>query len=89
MITFILTGIYNFIHFIIGIFPAGTGFPTEVHSAMSTLGGYVGIIDVFVPLTTLLWCLTFIFGMEIALFGYKTIMWAISFIPFLRKSNSV
>jgi len=83
MINFILQTVYNFISFIIGLFPVGTCFPTEVHSAFTTLGSYVGIIDVFVSLDTLLWCLTFVFSVEIIIFGFKTIKWVISHIPFI------
>jgi hypothetical protein len=82
-----ITGLINIIYYllvgIINIFPSGTGFPTEVHTAFSTLGGYVGLMDVFVPVSVMLWCLTLVFGVEIAIFGFKTIKWIISFIPLI------
>jgi len=83
MITLILLAVYSFISFLIGILPTGTGFPSTIHSAFSTLGGYVGIFDVFIPISTLLFCLTTIFGVEIAVFGFKTLKWLISHIPII------
>jgi len=89
MITAILNSVYSFLAFLIGLFPSGSGFPTEVHSAFSTLGGYVGLIDVLVPVQTMLWCLLFIFGVEITLFVFKTLKWLISHIPFIGgKGNN-
>ena len=82
MINFIVAKIYSFLSFIINLFPSGTGFSTEIHSAFSTLGGYVGLMDVFVPISALLTCLTLIFTVEIAMFGFKTTKWIIHFIPF-------
>lgn len=89
MISALLNGVYNFINFLIGLFPNGTGFPTEVHTAFSTLGGYIGLIDVLVPVSTMLWCLTLIFGVEIAIFGFKTVKWIISHIPFIGGKGNV
>lgn len=83
MVDFILNIIFFFLQFLINIFPAGTGFPAEVHSAFVTLGGYMHTLDSFIPFETLLWCLTLIFGVEIAIFGFKTTKWVISHIPFI------
>lgn len=89
MINFIVQIIYNFLNFTISLFPTGTGFPTEVHSAFTTLGGYIGLIDVLVPVQTMLWCLTLIFSVEIAVFGFKTIKWIISHIPFIGGKGNL
>jgi len=83
MISLLLFLVSGFLAFIIGLLPTGGVFPSEVHSAFSTLGGYVGLIDVFVPVSVLLWCLTLVFGVEIALFSFKTIKWLISHIPII------
>jgi len=87
MFNFLLTGIYNLIQAIISIFPTGTGFPSTVHDAFTTLGNYTGILDVFVPLSTLLFCLTLVFGVEIWLFSFKTIKYIISYIPFVKSNK--
>ncbi len=90
MIDFLFNALYNFLAFLINLFPEGTGFPAEVHEAFSTLGGYFGIMDVFVPLDIVLWCLITIFSAEIAIFGFKTMKWVISHIPLLGgKGNTI
>jgi len=83
MITAILNIIFSFISSLIGFFPAGTGFPDTVHTAMTSLGGYLHILDPLVPISTLLTCLTLIFSVEIALFGFKTVKCIISHIPWI------
>jgi len=83
MITYLLYLVYYVLNFLINLLPTGVPFPTSVHTAFSTLGGYLGVMDVFIPLSTLLWCLTTIFGVEIALFGFKTLKWIISHIPII------
>ena len=89
MINFLIQQLYNFLHFLINLFPNGTGFPTEVHTAFTTLGGYVGLIDVLIPVSVILFVLTLVFGVEIAIFGFKTLKWIISHIPFIGgKGNA-
>jgi len=81
MITAILNLIFNFLSWIISLFPVGTGFPSEFHTAFTSLGGYVHMLDPLLPIETLLACLTFVFSVEIALFGFKTFKWVISHVP--------
>lgn len=88
MIDFILIGIYKFLHFLIGIFPVGTGFPESFHEAMITLGSYLHILDPIVPMNTLLTCLIFVFSIDIAVFAFKVLKWIISFIPIIRSSGN-
>jgi len=83
MITFILKKLYYFLAFIIGLFPTGKGFSTEVHNAFITLGGYMHTLDAMIPFETLFICLGLVFTVEIALFGFKTVKWLISHIPFI------
>jgi len=83
MINFILLAVYTVVNWAINLLPTSSGFPTEVHTAFSTIGGYLGIMDVFIPLSTLLFCLTTIFGVEIAIFGFKTVKWIGSHIPWI------
>lgn len=68
---------------ILYILPNSTGFPAEAHTAAAGLGGYVGIWNPLVPMTTLGTILTFIFTVEIAIFSFKTTKWIISHIPFI------
>jgi len=88
MIDFILNTIYSFLQFLINLFPVGTGFPAGFHTAVSALGGYLHILDPLVPISILLSCLTFIFSVEIAIFGWRTLKWILSHIPiFGGKGN--
>ena len=81
MIDLILSTILYWLQSILSLFPIGTGFPSSFHTAVSALGGYFHILDPLVPIDILLACVTFIFGVELALFGFRTLKWLISFIP--------
>ena len=82
MATFLVNMVYNFIVWIIGIFPSGEGFPSTWHTAIQSLGGYLHILDPLVPISILLTCITLVFGVEISIFGFKTLKWIMSHIPF-------
>lgn len=83
----IITALINFVYFvissIINLFPVSSGFPSDVHTAMSGLGGYLGIVSPLVPLATLLSCLTIVFSVEIAIFGFHTFKWIFAHVPFI------
>lgn len=64
-------------------FPASTGFPAEVETAFSSLGEYVKLFDSLVPISTLAICLSLVFGTEIIIFGFRSVKWLISHIPFI------
>lgn len=81
MLNFILNTIYSFLSYLISLFPTGTGFPSSFHTAVTALGGYLHILDPLVPISILLTCLTLIFTVEIAIFGFKTLRWILSHIP--------
>lgn len=87
MITFALNVVYSFLSWLISVFPVGTGFPDGIHSAFSTLGGYFHILDPLVPISTLLTCVLLVFGVEIALFAFRTLKWILSYIPFIGGSS--
>lgn len=82
MINLILQAVYSFVAFLIGLFPTGGTLPTELHDAVVYLGGYVGMLDPIVPVATLLTCITLIVTVEIGVWSFKAIRWAISHIPF-------
>ncbi|MFA6251562.1 MAG: hypothetical protein WC603_02975 [Candidatus Paceibacterota bacterium] len=83
MLDFLAQQVHSFLSFLIGLFPSGTGFPEGFHTAMATLGGYVHLLDPLVPMATLLTCVTLIFTVEIAIFGFKVLRWILSHVPFL------
>lgn len=74
---------YALLMAIIGLFPASTGFPASVLSSAQTIGGYAGIFSPIFDLAQFTIVLTLVFGVEIAIFGFKTIMRFISHIPFI------
>jgi len=88
MISLLLTLFYYIVNFLIGLLPTGGVWPTEVHSAFTTLGGYIGIFDAFIPITIMLYCLTTLFSVEIVIFGFKTVRWIAGHIPFLGKGHT-
>lgn len=83
MITFIINIIYSFLNFLINLFPTGTGFPEDFHTSATMLGGYLQMLDVILPIEALAICITTLITVELALFGFKTIKWAISHIPWI------
>jgi len=87
MISLLLLVLYSIINFIINLLPTGGTWPTEVHSAFTTLGGYVGLMDAFIPVSIMLWCLTTLFGIEMIIFAYKTLNWILSHIPWFGGAS--
>jgi len=84
MITTALVNLaYSFVSGIIGLFPVGTGLPAGVHSAAVFIGGYAGIFDPLIPTSTFFTVVGIIFVVEIAVFGFETLKWIVSHIPFV------
>jgi len=81
--TFIFTIAYNAIAWIISWFPVSSGYPQVVFDAVDTISGYMGLIDKIIPLETLAYCLAIIFSVELLIWGFKTVKWIISHIPFV------
>jgi len=74
---------YLLVSFIIDLFPAGSGFNTDVHTAASTIGGYLQIIDPIVPTASLFPALSILIVVELAIFGFKSLKWIVSHLPFV------
>jgi hypothetical protein len=68
---------------IVGILPTSTGFPSEVQSAFDTMAGYVQILNTLLPIGTLATVLTLLVATDIIIFGFKTLKWLFSYIPFI------
>jgi len=67
------------------VFPASEGLPTEFSTALTTLSGYVGILDPIVPISTLASALGIILLFEATIFAFRGISWVYQRIPFLGK----
>lgn len=72
---------YALLTWFLSLFPAGTGFPSAAHDAAKALGGYFGVLDPLVPISTLVSCVSLIVSVEVGLFGFRTLKWIISHIP--------
>jgi len=74
---------YFFLNGLINLLPVSTGFPQGVHDAMIGLGGYLGIFSPLVPIETLIYTVSTIFIVDISLFGFRTLKWIGSHIPWI------
>lgn len=74
---------YALVSSIISLFPDGAGFPDSVHTAAASLGQYFKLLDPLIPTATMITVLSIVFTVELAIFGFKTMKWLISHIPFI------
>jgi len=81
--TWFLAIAYSVLSWIVSLFPASSGFPSEVHAAASYFGGYIMIFDPLVPISTLSTIIGLIVIVELALFGFRTVKWLMSHIPWI------
>jgi hypothetical protein len=75
--------IYWFANTIINMFPPSGGFPPEALSSAKYIGGYFGMFSPLISMPTLLTCITLVFTVEIAVYGFRTLKWVISHLPFI------
>lgn len=66
---------------LVAVLPNSAGFPPEVASSFSYVGSYIGIMDVIVPMSTVAQIITLVIFFELAVFAFKAVRWAFSFIP--------
>jgi len=79
--------VYWFLNGILNFFPVGGGFPPEAHVAAQTLGGYFQMFSPLIDMQTLTTCVLLAFSVEIAIFGFRTLKWVLSHIPFIGGSG--
>lgn len=79
---FVYIGAY-ILQLIISVLPTSSGFPPEVASAFTTMGGYVQMLDTLLPIQTLATVLAIIISVDVAIFGFKTFKWLLAHIPFV------
>jgi len=56
-------------------------FPTALSQGVANVQGIISSLDPIFPIATLFICLSIIISIEVAIFGYKVIMWLIKKIP--------
>lgn len=72
---------FTILNWFITLFPVSTGFSTDIHTAFSTFGGYVGMFTGILPYSIIAAAIGIIFAVEIAIFLFKTTKWVISHLP--------
>jgi len=81
MITgFILTLIYQFISFTVGLLPTGSAFPSEWTAGIYTVWGYVNSFSFVVPVGTLVSALAIAMSFHLFVFAWKAMHWIYSLI---------
>lgn len=84
MITTLLMTLGEFvINGIVLLLPTGTGFPTEVGSAVTYFSGYLGVVDPLLPLDTLHTIIMLVIGLEVAILSFKMVRWLFGYVPFV------
>jgi len=83
IITAIMTLGYIVVSAILSIFPSSSGFPPDLLAAAAFLGEKAAELNVILPLDTMAVCLSIIFGVEISIFGFKTVKWLIAHLPYV------
>jgi len=68
---------------IVNMLPPSTGFPPEALAGATYLGGFFGMFSPLISMPTLLTCVSLVFTVEIAVFGFRTLKWVISHLPFI------
>jgi len=68
---------------LVSVLPSGSGFPEEVHSSATLLGGYARTLDPLLPFDTLFTIITLVVIVEIALLTFRTFKWLLSHVPFI------
>jgi len=74
---------YIVINTIVNFFPISSGFGSEVATAFSSLGGYLGVWSPILPISTLATCVSLVLGIELSIFGFKSFKWIFSHIPWI------
>lgn len=83
--TAIINTAYYVLGFFVAIFPLSAGFPSEVASAFTYLGGYVQMLDPLVPIDTLGTVVGIMVTIELTIFAYKILSWIFSKVPIIGK----
>jgi len=77
----LISSVTDLLNWMLIMFPFSTGFPSEAHTAMQGLGGYLGIFSPILPIATLVTAITLVLSVEVSILGFKTFKWLISHIP--------
>jgi len=84
IITLIIYFGMTIVFWIIQLLPTGEALPTQVSTAFTWLGGYIALFSPILNFTVLTQVMTYVITIEIIIFGFKSLLWIISFIPGLN-----
>lgn len=80
IIFLLFQGIASSIITILGYLP-GLTLPAEFINSLQTISGYIGVVDNFLPTTTIFSILGLVLAVEGAIMAYKIFQWIIKKIP--------
>ena len=81
MITgFLLTIIYSFINFLVGLLSSGSTIPDTWVNSVYSIWGYINAFSFIVPVQTLLLVLGIAITFHLFIFGWKALHWIYSLI---------
>lgn len=69
---------------ILQVFPNSSGIPQEGLNAIAIFSGYVGMFNPIIPIPTMLTIIGLVIAFEILIFGFETIRFILSYIPFIN-----
>jgi len=81
--TIFLTIAYYILGIIINFFPISTGFSTDVYTSFQYFAQQTTILQPIFPFDTMGQVLAILFVVELAIFGFETVKWLISHIPWI------
>lgn len=81
--TAIINLAYTIISGIINRLPSSSGFPPEVIESATYIGGQAAMLNMLIPLDTMATVIGIVYGVEIAIFGFKTVRAVFAYVPFI------
>lgn len=76
---------YYVLGFFVNLFPISTGYPQEVTTAFRWIGGYVGMLDPLIPVSTLSQTVGIVVVVELIILSFTSLSWIFSKIPIIGK----
>jgi len=76
---------YYLLTILLTVFPSSTGFPPEIATAVTQVGGYTAIINAVFPLDVLSDVVIAVITFELIIFAFKTIRFVFGYVPLVGK----
>lgn len=76
---------YYILSVLVSVFPVSSGFPSDVQTAFSYVGSYVGMLDPLIPISTLSSVVLIAVTIELLIFSFKIFSWIFSKIPIIGR----